>query len=70
MCTTIVLWVYFFGVEVIMILALLIKKEKGERVVCAICPQIYEIAQKFPKWILIVYLVRYKADEVVALVSL
>ena len=32
-----------------MILTLLNKKEKGERVVCAIYPQIYEIAQKFLK---------------------
>ena len=30
-----------------MILTLLNKKEKGERVVCAIYSQIYEIAQKF-----------------------
>ena len=32
-----------------MILTLLNKEEKGERVVCAIYPQIYEIAQKFLK---------------------
>ena len=36
-----------------MILTLLNKKEKGERVVCAIYPQIYEIAQKF--FILYIY---------------
>ena len=35
-----------------MILTLLNKEEKGERVVCAIYPQIYEIAQKFLKLII------------------